>query len=83
MTLINLLNVLGSGEWVRIATEEGEQWIIADRVIHVDEKEVYSWLKDRQVLNIYTVDKRDANPHCCKIEAGIAIIVTGNENGRI
>jgi len=83
MKLLDLINVLGSGERIRIATLEGNGWLVDTTVIHFDEFDRYNELINRIVENVYTSDGREETNICCSLESAICIIVEGYENGRI
>jgi hypothetical protein len=83
MKLKDLIDILGSGERIRVATEHGKCWMVDTTVIHFDEHQEYTWLIDRLVTNIYTSDGREETYCCRKLEPAICIIVEGNENGII
>jgi hypothetical protein len=81
MKLIELINVLGSGECIRIATLKGNGWIVDTTVIHFDEVSEYPMLINRIVENVYTSEGREENENCVGLTPGICIIVEGFENG--
>lgn len=85
MTLRDLHNVLGSGEPIRIATENGEGWLVDTTVIHLDEWERLADFYERKIVNIYTSDGRQS-VHFPKVKPlcpAICILVEGIENGTI
>lgn len=83
MKLKNLIDILGSGERIRVATEHGKCWIVDTTVIHFDESEHYNNLLDREVVNIYTGNGRKATGYATELEPAICILVVGYENGSI
>lgn len=83
MKLYELINVLGSGAWIRIGTEDGGGWVIYNKTNHVEGSHLYNLLKDRTVINVYDAEGRAETPYCNKLESGIAIIIEGAENGTI
>lgn len=84
MTLKDLMNVTGSGVYLRVATEHGNGWLFHDILINLD---INSCLNDsyadREVINIYDVERREGSHRCCELQAGIAVIVEGDECGGI
>lgn len=86
MKLMDLINVLGSGEEIRIATDGGQQWLVADKVIHIDDSiKKNDFMKDlsqREVINVYTSEARSGD-YCQALEPAVCIILEGNENGTI
>lgn len=82
MTLKDLLDVLGSDEFLRIGTEHGQGVLFYDRTIHLD-KDLPEWVKERPVYNMYSVEERPASSYCQGLESGIVILIDGNENGTI
>lgn len=83
MKLHELVNVLSSGVFVRVATENGEGWLMNERLIKLDIHSLYPTFAYREVTHIYFSEGRDASPQCCKLEEGFCIIVKGSENGFI
>lgn len=83
MILENLIDVLGSGEQIRIATKDGQGWLVDTTVIHFDEDPNYKMLCERKVENIYTSKGRDKTYCCCKLVPAVCIVVEGYENGCI
>lgn len=82
MNLESLLNVIGSGEIIRIATQNGNSWIIANKQTNsVFNDQYYELLKNREIENVYTGEAREKSQYCCQLLPAICIIVTGDENG--
>lgn len=85
MTLKDLYYVLGSGEPIRIATENGQGWLVDTTTIHLDEWDQFNDFIGRTVVNIYTSDGRESIhfPNAKPLCPAICIIVEGFENGAI
>jgi len=82
MNLESLLNVIGSGQIIRVATQHGNSWIIANKqTSSVFEDQYYELLKSREVENVYTAEEREESSYCCNLLPAICIIVSGDENG--
>lgn len=83
MKLQKLIDVLGNGTQIRVATSNGRGWLVATTTKEFYNSAYYNELSTREVINVYIDEEREEQDTCCALEPGICIIVTGFENGRI
>jgi hypothetical protein len=80
ITLKDVLEIIGSGEFLRITTKDGGGLLFHGRTINL----YYSMperIKNRQVYEMYSVDKRPGDYKCGMLDAGIMIVIDGEERG--
>lgn len=84
MKLKSILEIIGHGVYVRIGTQDGQGWILYDtsQKLYRSKDSFVVSLLEREVINMYPGDYREALPTCCELKAGLAIIIEGFENGK-
>lgn len=80
ITLGQLLDVCGGGTILHIGAENGNGWTFTGPAVNaaVDMK---SWA-DREIVQLYQHEGREASRWCCKLDPGLAVVVEGRESGR-
>lgn len=80
ITLGQLLAVCGCGTILHIGTENGNGWTFTGAALSAVD-EMRDWV-EREIVQLYQHEGRDASRWCCKLEPGLAVVVQGFENGR-
>jgi hypothetical protein len=81
ITLGQLFEVCGAGTVVHIAADYSNGWAFTGTVARAAD-EMSDWA-EREILELYQHDGREAGPYCCKLDPGLAIVVEGyNDKGK-
>lgn len=81
ITLGQLLDVCGVGTILHIGADYSDGWAFTGTAKDAA-REMADW-KDREIINLYQHEGREACPTCCKLEPGLAIVVEGyNDKGK-
>ena len=82
MILKSLLEIMGCGATLHIATEHGDCWVFSDTVENLKLNVPDSW-QDRPVVQMYPHEGREKGQYCSELLPGIAVILEGYEDGDI
>lgn len=81
ITLGQLLAVCGVGTVLHIAADYSDGWAFTGTAAQAA-AEMSDWT-DREILQMYQHEGREACPTCCKLDPGLAVIVEGyNDKGK-
>ena len=81
ITLGQLLEVCGASTVLHIAADYSNGWAFTGTAEDAA-KEMDGW-KDREIINLYQHEGREACPTCCKLDPGLAVVVEGyNDTGK-
>ena len=81
ITLGQLLDVCGCGTILHIAADYSDGWAFTGTAAQAA-AEMNDW-SDREILQLYQHEGREANRWCCKLEPGLAVVVEGyNDKGK-
>lgn len=81
ITLGQLLEVCGIGTVLHIAADYSNGWAFSGTAGQAA-KELDRW-RDREIVQLYQHEGREACPTCCQLEPGLAVVVEGyNDTGK-
>ncbi len=79
MKLRDIVKVIGAGDHIHIGTKHGSGWLFTGTAAQLEG--VLPAVLERNVVNLYSHEGREACSTCRALRPGTAIIVEGDENG--